>query len=118
MFQSYTFEYKGYDQAADQYLYEITIVDPDFGEERVVAKEVEEHTMASLITWSAVAVIQLYSGKGYSVNQVAKNLWLLFEFNQRQYPWWPIKEQIKLYLEYSPEYLPYHADIQMLMLFS
>jgi hypothetical protein len=115
MFQSYTYKYKGYDQAIDQ-CYEITIFDPDFGEEMVMAVGMPSGTW--VVEASAAGVIKLYSSKDYSINQIAKNLWLLFEFHQRQYSSWTIKKQIKWCLECLPEYQPYHADIQMLMLFS
>jgi hypothetical protein len=120
MFQSCTYKYKSYDRTTDQYRYNVTITDPDFGEETVeAAAVVATLAVASVEAVAAAAgVIKCYSSKGYSVNQIAKNLWLFFEFNQQQYLRWSIKEQTEWCLEHLPEYLPYHADIQMLMLFS
>jgi hypothetical protein len=128
MFQSYTYQYKGYTAATCQCHYKITIIDPDFGKEMLtlVAASSRSRTKmaaaseagASKLPVAATGVIQFYSSKGYSVNQIAKNLWLLFEFNQRQYSWLTIKKQIEWCLKYLPEYQPYHETIQMLMLFS
>jgi hypothetical protein len=120
VFQSYTYKYVDYDQSVHQHCYEITIVDPDFGEETAVAVAAvaAEAGAAARVAAAAVGVIKCYSSKDYSVNQIAKNLWLLFEFNYRQQSWWTINRQIEWCLKYVPEYLPYHADIQMLMLFS
>jgi hypothetical protein len=114
LFQSCALKYKGYDRDIQQWLYDITIFDPDFGEEMVA---VVVGAVATALP-STVGAIKCYSNKGYSVNQIAKNLWLLFEFNQRQYPWWAIKEQTEWCLKWVPEYQPYHETIQMLMLFS
>jgi hypothetical protein len=124
MFQSYTYEYRDYDQATGQWRYEITITDPDFGEETVEAVAAWRLTGSggsgglAATAVAAIGVIKCYDGKGYSVNQIAKNLWLLFEFSQRQYSRWSIKDHINWCLLCLPEYQPYHTDIQMLMLFS
>jgi hypothetical protein len=131
MFQSCTYQYKSFDPTTDRYLYDITIVDPDFGEKTTVAAVAvlaasAAVSMAGVLTAevavaemaAAMEVIKLYFDKGYSVNQIAKNLWLLFEFNQRQCAWWSIKDQINWCLKWVPEYQPYHETIQMLMLFS
>jgi hypothetical protein len=117
VFQSYAYEYKGYDQATAQYHYKIVIVDPDFGEE-TITMETKESSVLGLTEGAVLAVIKLYSGKGYSPNQIAKNLWLLFEFNQRRFTWRPTNQQVEWCLEHLPEYQLYHETIQMLMLFS
>jgi hypothetical protein len=114
MFQSYDYEYMS-DCGFEQFLYKITIVDPDFGKEVVVKEPVSE--WASVEERTIAVVIKLYSDKGHSINQIAKNLWLLFGFNQIHFLW-KIEEQIEWCLENLPEYLTYHETVQMLMLFS
>jgi hypothetical protein len=121
VFQSYTFQYKTYDWKVKKWLYDITIADPDFGKETVVDVAVPLAQSSAIRGWSVaamIAIIKLYSGRGYSADQVAKNLWLLFESNHRLLPWWTVNKQIKWCLKNLSEYRPYHETIQMLMLFS
>jgi hypothetical protein len=125
MFQSYSFRYAYKDVLNNDHCL-ITIVDPDFGSEtieNVIASQVWETDPATTTpAWAgwpeAIGLIQIYSKRNYSVNQIAKNLWLLFEHNRR-INGWEVFDQIKWCLKYAPkEYQPYHETIQMLMLFS
>jgi hypothetical protein len=115
VFQSHSTKCKRFERDNNCWLYEITITDPDFGTETVMV-------VVSKNLWameaSVLAVIKLYSGKGYSVNQIAKNLWLLFELNQRNFWRGSFQKETEYLLQYLPEYQLYHETIQMLRLFS
>jgi hypothetical protein len=100
----------------DLYIYEVVICDDEFGEAKTVVDFTKDNYSSGLSAEIAGA-IRIYSDRGQSINQIAKNLWRLFEFNQLQFLW-SLKEQIEHCLKHLPEYLPYHETIQMLMLFS
>jgi hypothetical protein len=120
MFQFCSYQYQGYNQATDQYRYLITITDSEFGTEEVAALVARAADRADPAVAAAAtsAVIQLYTNRNYSINQVAKELWRLFEFNVAKWSWWSVDAQVKYFLQYLPEYLPYHKHIQTLLLFS
>jgi hypothetical protein len=99
--------------------YSLLIDDSEFVEERVevYVDNMWEGFSELRSVASMKALIIAYSKRGYTPNQIAKNLWLLFERLKKDYQL-SIDEQVKLYLEYVPEYLPYHPHIQTLLLFS
>jgi hypothetical protein len=115
VFQSYRSTYYSFDPLTDLHTYRVEVRDTEFEEELLISQK------RGLLGFGAavVALIQVYRKRNCTDNQIAKELWRLFEFRVGVAGWgMSINEQIKDCLGNIPEYRPYHSDIQMLLLFS
>jgi len=86
--------------------YEITIVDDDFTE-IVVASNTFINTIVSIL-------IDVYSRRNLNV---AGNLVLLMQCIEHRWSWRNIKQQIKGYQKYVPEYSNYHDQVMDYLVF-
>lgn len=82
---------------------QITIIDDDFMD---LATEVVVFSEAAEAQAEVMAVIEIYSRRNLNV---AKNLWLLHEYCNRQWGRW--NERITHWQKHIPEYAPYHDDL-------
>lgn len=118
MFISYISKYLGYDQKTDQYQYEITIIDSEFEETvttTTTAMAPAPRDAAARTGALPAAALKIYSARNLNVS---KNLFLLFQYVEKQYNWWTTKKQYEWCLEYVPEYTQYHEGVKKLLLFS
>src|SRR5207245_9629767 len=120
MFQSYKYiQYLGYNRKTNKHSHKYKIIDSEF--EETEAGEVDEVGVEVEVGIGLeVALVQVYEKRGYSVSQVAKQLFLLFQYFEKEYGsiYYSIKNQIMWMKQYNAGlWNKYGKEIQKFLLF-